>query len=314
LYLIFSIQIWGEYLQLNPTDQKEYLIPEVLSKLSNLEIIAKMVVEGFIIGLHKSPFHGFSVEFSQHRPYNPGDSLKYIDWKVFGRTDRYYIKQFEEETNLKAMILLDVSNSMSYSSGKITKLDYGKYLAASLSYIMLLQRDAVGMSLFDNKIQQYIPPRSVKSYLRPILKQLETIQPGIDTNISQVLHKIADRIKRRGLIILISDLLDEPEKVLSSLRHFRHNKHEVLIFHILDPLEVSFKFEGDIQFEDLESGENIRTFPWYIQNEYRNEINEFIAYYKKNCLENRIDYQLIETSKSFDNALLEYLVKRKLLT
>ncbi|MCK5032862.1 MAG: DUF58 domain-containing protein [Calditrichia bacterium] len=272
-----------------------------------------MIVEGFIIGLHKSPFHGFSVEFSQHRPYNPGDSLKYIDWKIFGRTDRFYIKQFEEETNLKATILLDVSNSMSYSSGKISKLEYGKYLAASLTYMMLMQRDAVGMTLFDSKIKQYLPPRSVTSYLQPILKQLEIIQPGADTDISQVLHEIADRIKRRGLIILISDLLDEPEKVLSSLRHFRHNKHEVLLFHILDPLELSFKFEGDIQFEDLESGENIRTFPWYIQNEYKNEINEFINYYKKNCLENRIDYQLVETSTSFDNALIEYLVKRKLL-
>lgn len=300
-------------MQLNIHENKSYLNPEALSKIANLELIAKMIVEGFMIGLHKSPFHGFSVEFSQHRPYNPGDSLRYIDWKVFGRTDRFYIKQFEEETNLKATILLDVSNSMSYSSGKISKIDYGKYLAASLAYLMLMQRDAVGLTLFDSKIKQYLPPRSVTSYLQPILKQLEIIQPGADTNISQVLHEIADRIKRRGLIILISDLLDEPEKVFSSLRHFRHNKHEVLLFHILDPLELSFNFEGDIQFEDLESGENIRTFPWYIQNEYKNEINEFINYYKKNCLENRIDYQLVETNKSFDSALIEYLVKRKLL-
>jgi len=299
-------------LQQNSNKNRDYLVPEVLSKLSNLEMIAKMIVEGFMIGLHKSPFHGFSVEFSQHRPYNPGDSLKYIDWKVLGRTDRYYIKQFEEETNLKSTILLDVSNSMSYASGKITKLEYGKYLAASLSYMMLMQRDAVGLTLFDNKIQQYLPPRSVTSYLQPILKQLEIIQPGTDTNISNVLHEIADRIKRRGLIILISDLLDEPEQVLSSLRHFRHNKHEVLLFHVLDPLELSFNFEGDIQFEDLESGENIRTFPWYIQNDYKNEINEFVSYYKKNCLENKIDYQLIETSTSFDAALIEYLVKRKM--
>jgi len=300
-------------LQVKTEDSRKYLIPEVVSKLSNLEMIAKMIVEGFMVGLHKSPFHGFSVEFSQHRPYNPGDSLKYIDWKVLGRTDRYYIKQFEEETNLKATILLDISNSMSYASSKISKLEYGKYLAASLSYMMLMQRDAVGMTLFDNKIQQYLPPRSVTSYLQPILKQLENIQSGTDTNISQVLHEIADRIKRRGLIILISDLLDEPEQVLSSLRHFRHNKHEVLLFHVLDPFELSFNFEGDVQFEDLESGENIRTYPWYIQNDYKNEINEFVNYYKKNCLENKIDYQLIETSTSFDAALIEYLVKRKML-
>ena len=300
-------------MQINTTDNRKYLQPEVLSKLANLEIIAKLIVEGFMIGLHKSPFHGFSVEFSQHRPYNPGDSLKYIDWKVLGRTDRYYIKQFEEETNLKATILLDVSNSMSYSSSKVTKLEYGKYLAASLIYLMMMQRDAVGLTLFDNKIQQYMPPRSVTSYLQPILKQLESVEPGKDTNISQVLHEIADRIKRRGLIILISDLLDEPEQVLSSLRHFRHNKHEVLLFHIMDPYELSFNFEGDVQFEDLESGENIRTFPWYIQNEYKNEMDEFVNYYKKKCLENKIDYQLIETSTPFDTALLEYLVKRKML-
>ncbi len=297
----------------NITDNKKYLIPEVLSKLSNLELIAKLIVEGFMTGLHKSPFHGFSIEFSQHRPYNPGDSLRFIDWKVYGRTDRFYIKQFEEETNLKSIILLDVSKSMTYKSGNISKLEYGKYLASALAYMMLLQRDAVGIALFDNKIRKLLPPRSVNSYLQPILKELDIIEPGIDTNISQVLHVIAERIKRRGLIIIISDLLDEPEKVLSSLKHFRHNNHEVLIFQILDPLEVSFKFEGDIVFEDLENGKKIRTHPWYIKNDYTNEIEKFINLYKKNCLENQIDFQLLKTDTTFDVALIEYLVKRKLL-
>ena len=264
-------------------------------------------------GLHKSPFHGFSIEFSQHRPYNPGDSLRFIDWKVYGRTDRFYIKQFEEETNLKSIILLDVSKSMTYKSGKISKLEYGKYLASALAYMMLMQRDAVGIALFDNNIRKLLPPRSVNSYLQPILKELDLIQPGIDTNISQVLHLIAERVKRRGLIIIISDLLDDPEKVLSSLKHFRHNNHEVLIFQILDPLEVSFKFEGDIVFEDLEDGKKIRTHPWYIKNDYTKEIEKFINLYKKNCLENQIDFQLLKTDTTFDVALIEYLVKRKLL-
>ncbi|MFC2088334.1 DUF58 domain-containing protein [Calditrichota bacterium] len=294
-------------------ESRKYLIPEVLSKISNLELIAKLIVEGFMTGLHRSPFHGFSIEFSQHRPYNSGDSLRFIDWNVFGRTDRFYIKQFEEETNLKSLILLDVSKSMTYGSGKISKLEYGKYLASALAYMMIMQRDAVGIALFDSKIQKLLPPKSVSSYLRPLLQELDTVEPGLDTNISEILHVIAERIKRRGLIILISDLLDDPENVLSSLRHFRHNNHEVLIFQILDPKEISFNFEGDVLFEDVESGEKIRTFPWYIKNDYVNEIDNFINFYKKNCLENRIDFQSMQTDTTFDVALLEYLIKRKLL-
>lgn len=294
-------------------DSRKYLIPEVLSKISNLELIAKLIVEGFMTGLHKSPFHGFSIEFSQHRPYNPGDSLRFIDWKVFGRTDRFYIKQFEEETNLKSTILLDVSKSMTYGSGNITKLEYGKYLASALAYMMLMQRDAVGITIFDSKIQKLLPPRSVSSYLSPLLQELDRAEPGQETNISDVLHSVAERIKRRGLIILISDLLDDPEKVLSSLRHFRHNNHEVLIFQIVDQKEMKFNFEGDILFEDVESGEKIRTFPWYIQNDYTIEFDNFVNFYKKNCLENRIDFQLLQTDTTFDVALVEYLIKRKLL-
>ena len=292
---------------------KDYLKPEILSKVSNLELRAKLVVEGFITGLHKSPFHGFSVEFSQHRPYNPGDSLRFIDWKVLGRTDRYYIKQYEEETNLKAHILLDVSNSMNYSSQEISKLQYGKYLCSALTYLMLMQRDAVGMALFDSKIRKLLPPRSATSYLQPILQELDHIESGDDTRISEVLHVMAERIKRRGLIILISDLLDDPEEVLSGLRHFRHNRHEVLVFHLLDPQEVNFDFKGDVLFEDLESKEKIRTFPWYIKNEYRQKVKEFINHYKSVCRENKIDYQLLLTDLSLDKALTEYLIKRNKL-
>jgi len=295
------------------TENRKYLAPEVLSKISNLEIIAKLIVEGFMTGLHKSPFHGFSIEFSQHRAYNPGDSLRFIDWKVFGRTDRFYIKQFEEETNLKSYILLDISKSMTYGSGKISKLEYGKFLASALTYLMLMQRDAVGIVLFDSTIQKLLPPRSVTSYLQPILKEFDTIVPGTDTNISQVLHIIAERLKRRGLLILISDLLDDPENILSSLRHFRHNNHEVLIFQTLDKQEISFGFEGDVLFEDLESGENIKTYPWYIKSDYSREIEDFINYFKRNCLENQIDFQLLQTDTTFDVALMEYLVKRKML-
>jgi len=292
---------------------KEYLKPELLTRISNLEMRAKLVVEGFITGLHKSPFHGFSVEFSQHRPYNPGDSLKFIDWKVFGRTDRFYIKQYEEETNLKAYILLDISNSMEYSSAGISKLLYAKYLSSALAYMMLMQRDAVGLTIFDDKIQKLLPPRSAYSYLQPILMEIDKSKGGSDTNISHVLHKMAERIRRRGLIILISDLLDNPEEVISGLRHFRHNHHEVLVFHVLDPQEIQFDFKGDVIFEDLESTEKIRTFPWFIKKEYQEKMQEFISYYRSTCRENRIDYQLIETDLSLDKALMEYLVKRNKL-
>ncbi len=292
---------------------KKYLDPAVLSNINNLELRARLVVEGFITGLHKSPFHGFSVEFSQHRPYNYGDNLKYIDWKVFGRTDRFFIKQFEEETNLKAYILLDVSKSMTFSTTSVSKLDYGKNLAAAMSYLMLLQHDAVGLSLFDSQIQKILPPRSVSSYLQPILTELDTIQAGKDTDIGPILHTMSERLKRRGLIILISDLYDDPANVLSGLRHFRYNQHEVLVFHLLDPAELSFDFEGDIEFEDLESGEKIRTYPWYIRQEYIEAVNKFEQSYRRQCREYLIDYHLLTTDQTLDLALMEYMIKRKKL-
>ena len=292
---------------------REYLKPEFLSKINTLELKAKLVVEGFITGLHKSPFHGFSVEFSQHRPYNAGDSLRFIDWKVFGRTDRYYIKQYEEETNLKSYILLDVSNSMSYTSSEISKLLYGKYLASALAYLMLLQRDAVGLVLFDKEIRKILPPRSVMSYLQPLLVELDVSKPGGDTDVSHMLHVMAERLKRRGLIILISDLLDDPDKIISGLRHFRHNRHEVCVFQLLDPQELQLDYDGDVVFEDLETTEKIKTYPSFIRQEYQNEVRKYIEYFRSRCYENRIDYQLIETRLSLDVALMDYLIKRNRL-
>ncbi len=292
---------------------KKYLDPLVLSNINNLELRAKLVVEGFITGLHKSPFHGFSVEFSQHRPYNPGDNLRFIDWKVFGRTDRFYIKQYEEETNLKAYILLDVSKSMSFQSNGTSKLNFAKTLAAALTYLMLQQRDAVGLVLFDSKIQKILPPRSVTSYLQPVLRELDSVEAGEDTDIGSVLHTMAERLKRRGLVILISDLYDETDNILSGLRHFRYNKHEVLVFHLLDPKEINFEFEGEVEFEDLETGESIRTYPWYIRQDYLKTMSEFEQQYRKQCRENLIDYQLLSTDQSLEIALMEYIIKRKKL-
>lgn len=293
------------------TDSRKFLNPEVVSKLASMDLRARMVVEGFITGLHKSPYHGFSVEFAEHRQYMPGDEIKHIDWKVYGKTDRFYVKQFEEETNLKSYILLDASASMGYTSNNITKLQYASYLAGALTYLMIRQRDAAGLVTFDDRIRRYLPPRSVKPYLHQILKELDDTESSSRTDLARSLHQMADRIQRRGLIIVFSDLLDDPHKVVSGLKHFRHKKNEVIVFQVLDPLELSFDFHQDAIFRDMESGEELNTQPWHIMQAYQEKVGEFIGYYKKFCRENQIDYVTLTTEESYDKALFEYLLKRK---
>ncbi len=292
-------------------DYRTYLNPEVVLRLKNMLLRARLIVEGFISGLHRSPYHGFSVEFSDYRQYIPGDEIRHIDWKIYGKTDRYYIKQFEEETNLKSYLLIDSSASMGYTSGKITKLEYASYLAAALTYLMIEQRDAVGTVIFDEKIQKYLPPRSIKSYLPLILKELEQIECSEKTDSANTFHEMAERIHRRGLIIVFSDLLDDPEKVISGLKHFRHKNHEVIVFQILDPMEISFDFKRNALFKDMETTEKITTQPWHIQSDYQKHVKKFIDNYKRQFRMNRIDYVLLQTSWNFDRALMEYLIKRK---
>lgn len=293
-------------------DYRKYLQPDVVAKLVNMELVARLVVEGFITGLHKSPYHGFSVEFAEHRQYMPGDEIKHIDWKIYGKTDRYYIKQFEEETNLKAYIVLDASSSMSFSSGgRISKLAYASYITAALSQLMIQQRDAVGLTLYDEKIRAYLPPHATKTYLREILRQLEHLEAGNKTATANSLHEIAERIKRRGLVIILSDLFDRPEEVMGALRHFRHKKNEVIVMQILDPLERSFAFGRDAVFKDLETAEELTTQPWHIQKAYQESMQAFLNTYKRSCRENNIDYVLLDTSMPFDVALIEYLHKRQ---
>ncbi len=291
----------------------KYLQPEVLTKISNLQLVAQLVVEGFLTGLHKSPFHGFSVEFSQHRAYNPGDSLRFIDWKVLARTDRYYIKQFEEETNLRSYLLLDVSRSMRFGSGQISKAQYSHYLAAAIVYLLMLQRDATGLVLFDQQIKKILPPRSVFSYLSVLLQAIESVEYGPDTDVGQALHAIADRFRRRGLIILISDLLDTPENILSGLKHFRHDNHEVLVFHIVDPQEKAFDYSGEVIFKDLESGQQIKTYPGYIRNQYRELFQRFQKRFQLECSNHRIGYKMLTTDTPYHIGLTEFLLKRKRL-
>jgi len=292
-------------------DYRKYLQPEFVARLANMEIVARLVVEGFITGLHKSPYHGFSVEFAEHRQYMPGDEIRHVDWKIYGRTDRYYIKQFEEETNLKAYILLDASKSMAFSSAdRISKLTYASYIAAALAQLMVQQRDAVGITIYDEKVRVSMPPHSTKTYLREILRQLELLTAANKTATANSLHHIAEQIKRRGLVIILSDLFDRPHDVMSALRHFRHKKNEVIVMQILDPLERSFAFGGEALFKDLETSEELMTQPWHIEKSYREAMKKFVDQYKKECRENNIDYVLLDTGTPFDAALTEYLHKR----
>ncbi len=294
-------------------DYRRYLNPQTVSKLSRMDIIARLVVEGFITGLHRSPYHGFSVEFTEDRQYMPGDPVRHIDWKAYGKSERLYVKQFAAETNLKAYILLDASASMGFSSGQVSKFRYGCCLAAALSYLMIKQRDAVGLVVFDNQIRKFIPPRSVGSHLSTILKELDSTQTSSGTQVKTVFHQLAERIKRRGLVIVISDLLDDPDQILMGLKHFRHRKHEVIVFHLLDPRERDFDFEAESTFVDMETGQEVITQPWHIRSHYHTLMSDLIEKYRRNCRDSLIDYVLLNSSEEFDTALFRYLAKRKKL-
>lgn len=292
---------------------RRFLNPAVVSKLATMELRARLVVEGFVTGLHRSPYKGFSVEFAEHRQYMPGDPLKHIDWKVFGKTDRFYIKEYEEETNLRGHILLDASASMAYSSGGISKLEYGRYLAAALIYLMLKQQDSVGLLVFDQKVRRFVPPHSSTKQLHILLSELDRADASSETDIGLVLHELARRIKRRGLVVLISDLLDDPEDVLPGLKHFRHLKHEVIVFHVLDPREADFRFDADATFRDMETGEVMTTEPFSVRRDYLDAVDRWMTTLRRECAESRIDYVPVLTSTPYDRALFSYLEKRKRL-
>jgi len=289
---------------------KKYMDPQTINKIENLSLRARLVVEGFIIGMHRSPYHGFSVEFSEHRPYGYGDEIKYIDWKLWGKTDRFYIKQFEEETNLKCHLILDKSSSMNFSSTNITKFDYSKSLAAALTYLMIKQQDAIGLTTFDEKIDISITPKSKMSHLNLLLKTMHNAKPGGETNVSLLLHTLAESIQKRGLIILISDLLDNQEDVVKGLRHFRYKGHEVIIFHIIDPKEKDLNYNQNINFIDLENDKNIITDSRLIRKKYNKAFKDFCNYYDLQCSRNKIDYVQISTEDSLDKSLMQYLIKR----
>jgi uncharacterized protein (DUF58 family) len=285
-----------------------------------MELKARLVVEGYIAGMHRSPYHGFSVEFAEYRQYMQGDNTRQIDWKLYGKTDRFFMKVFEEETNLKATIILDKSGSMGFSSqggrGRpgtgdgVDKLTYGGLLAASLSYLMIRQQDAVGLCLFDDAVRALTPHRSVRKHLFYLLSTLEHIEPGEKTQISSTLHTVAERVKRRGLVVLISDLMDRPEDVLMGLKHFRHRGHEVIVFHVLDPRELDLEYRDEIEFQDMETAKKLRVEPAFIKEQYSEDIQAWIRTLDRGCKTHQIDYNLLSTETSFDHALTAYLNKR----
>jgi uncharacterized protein (DUF58 family) len=295
-----------------PNGEKNYFDPKVLAGISNLYLRARWVVEGIMSGIHRSRSKGFSVEFEEHREYSPGDEIRRIDWKALGKFDRYFIKEYEDETNLRAHLLLDSSASMDYASDGITKFDYACTLTASLAYLILRQQDAAGLVMFSDRIESFIPPRSKRDYLTQILHALENRRPAGETNVGKILQEIAGKVTRRGVVILVSDLLDEPGEILKGLRLFRFKGNDVIVFHLLDSAELDLPFEGNILFEDLEVANlNVIADPRAIRQTYRQVVEEFTGHMRKECHDSSIDYQLISTSTPLDRALASYLSWRE---
>jgi len=289
-----------------------YFEPHRIARLENLNLLARQAVEGFISGLHRSPHRGFSVEFAEHREYSPGDDLRHLDWVAWGRSDRYYIKQYEQETNLRAHILLDVSGSMDYRhQAETTKFTYGCFLSACLAYLMCRQQDTVGMIAFDSKVRFQLPPASTPSHLDRLFRRLEALRPGKLTSIAPTFHRLAESIAKRSLVIIISDLYDEPDQILRALQHFVFKKHQIILFHLLDPAELDFPFKGMHTFVDSETGEKLQVDPRYVRDSYRAQVEAFIENYRKECSDRNIEYQLVRTDASYDRMLLSYLARRR---
>jgi uncharacterized protein (DUF58 family) len=290
---------------------RPFLDPAVVARLGTLELKARTIVEGFLSGLHRSPFKGFSVEFAEYRQYIHGDDLSTIDWKVYARSDRFYVKKFEEETNLDCHLMIDVSGSMAYGGHHgMSKFEYGACLAASLAYLMTRQRDAVGFTAFDESIVSMMPSSSRTGHLRAMLLTLDRLSPGRTTNVSKPLHQLADSLSKRGMVVLISDLLDDPDEVIRGLRHFQFRGTDVIVFQILDPDEIDFPFERVTRFEDLETSEEVSAVPGAVRSHYVKEMAALIERYRRELGGAGIDYQLLRTSQPLELALMAYLSTR----
>ncbi len=301
-------------------DYMRLLKPEALAKIHRLELVARGVVEGFFSGRHRSPYKGFSVEFAEHRQYVAGDDVRNVDWRVYGKSDRYYIKQYIEETNLRCVLLLDASGSMAYTGDAaaridgvaLSKFEYGQHLAASLAHLMIHQQDAAGLVTFDTTMRRYIPARSRVNHLRVLLAEMAATEPGEETDLAPIFHDIAERAHRRGLIIIISDLFDDPGEVLNALHHFRFRKHEVILLHVMAEEELAFPFDRWSLFRDLEvDGRRVQLDPRAVRAEYLDRVRAFIDRLETGCGQMDIDYVPLSTKYGFDAALAHYLAHRK---
>jgi uncharacterized protein (DUF58 family) len=290
---------------------KSLFDPTTLAKYGRLSLIARQVVEGFLSGVHKSPYKGFSVEFAEHRQYYPGDEIRHIDWRVFGKTDRYYIKEHEEETNLHAHLLVDASGSMAYRRTSISKFQYAQYLAASLAYLMLHQRDSVGLVVHDHQLRTMLPPKSTSKQLLQILHTLEKTAPGGETNLAPIWDRLAGQLRGRGMLLIFSDCFDQVQRLIHALRHLRHRRHEILLFHILAPEEIEFPFRRRTQFRNLENVDNLRLVdPADVRSTYLKNFENFCRTLRMQAANLQIDYHQMRTDEPVDRALGAYLMKR----
>ena len=291
-------------------NELRYLDPAVIARIGSMELRARTIVEGFLIGLHRSPYQGFSVEFSEYRQYMPGDDPSLIDWKLYARSDRHYVKKFEEETNLECHLLVDVSGSMGYGSAGVTKHEYGAYLAASIAYLMNRQHDAVGLLVFAEQVLRHLPVSRRPGHLRRVLLTLDALECGEGSDLSKPLNQLAEALLRRGMVVVISDLLDDPERVLRGLRHLRFRGADVVVFHVMDHAELTFPFERATRFQDLETDEEVRIIPALVRDHYLKGVGDLIDSYRRELRLAGIDYCLVDTSKPLDFALLSYLSAR----
>jgi len=291
-------------------DSKRFLHPEAIKRISRLDLRARHIVEGFLSGMHRSPYFGQSVEFLQHREYVPGDDLRHVDWKVWARQDRLYIKQYEEDTNLRCTLLVDVSGSMHYGNGPLNKYEYACTLASSLAYLVLKQQDAVGCISFDERIRMKIPTRSKRNHIFSVIDSLNVSQPADKTEMYSLMRSVAETYPRRGMMVVVSDLLADPQSTLKGLRLLRQRGHDVMVFHVMDDDEIEFPFSGPTRFEGLESLDHLNCNPRALREGYLEALNEFLDELRRGCARNTVDYALIPTSTPLDAALATYLSNR----
>ncbi len=291
--------------------QVRYLDPAVVARLGTIDLKARTIVEGFLTGLHRSPYKGFSVEFAEYRQYLPGDDLATLDWKIFARTDRHVVKKFEEETNLECHILLDVSGSMGYAASGLSKIEYASYLSGALAYLMNRQRDAVGLLTFDDRIRELRPCSARPGHLKSLLVTLERLELGARTDLARPLSGLVQTIRKRGLVVLVSDLLDDPARVIEGLKHFRYRGTDVIVFQVLDPDELTFPFERAARFRDLETGDEVMAVPGAVREAYQARVQALIELYRTELGRNGIDYCLLQTSQPLEVGLLAYLQTRR---